>query len=99
MVQGTGSFRWAKIGSPKILEGLAVWTIALDLLSSGNRRHGTLNIHRLYSSRDLQLDINLLTSEFPIALADALERTLAYSPAEVIALPAPESAVVAAQAG
>lgn len=96
--QGTGSFRWSKVGSPKALDGLAVWTVALDLLSSGNRRRGTLNIHRLYSSRDLQLDINLLTSEFPTVLGDALERTLS-NPAHVIPLPAQDSALVAAQAG
>jgi UDP-GlcNAc:undecaprenyl-phosphate/decaprenyl-phosphate GlcNAc-1-phosphate transferase len=94
----TVSFRWSKIGSAKALEGLAVWTIALDLLSSGNRRRGTLNIHRLYSGRDLQLDINLLTSEFPTALGDALERTLAHS-AHIIPLPTQDSAMVAAQAG
>ncbi len=31
----------------------------------------------MYSRRDLQLDVNLLTSEFPAALADALDRVLA----------------------
>jgi len=36
-------------------------------------------VHRLYSQRDLQLDINLLTSAFPIALADALDRTLQHT--------------------
>jgi len=35
-------------------------------------------MHRLYSQRDLQLDVNLLTSSFPRALADALDRTLAW---------------------
>lgn len=94
----TGSFRWSKLGAPKPLEDMAVWTIALDLLSSSNRRRGTLNIHRVYSGRDLQLDINLLTSEFPTALGDALERTLAHA-AHVIPLPTQDSAMVAAQAG
>jgi UDP-GlcNAc:undecaprenyl-phosphate/decaprenyl-phosphate GlcNAc-1-phosphate transferase len=96
--RGMGPFRWSKAGFPKTLDGIAVWTIALDLLSSGNRRRGTLNIHRLYSSRDLQLDINLLTSEFPTALGDALERTLGH-PAHVIPLAAPDPALIAAQAG
>ena len=68
------------------------------LLSSTNRRRGTLLIHRQYSSRDLQLDINLLTSAFPMALADALDRTLAYSP-HVIPLTAQETPLIAAQAG
>ncbi len=95
--RGLGSFRWSK-ATVKGFDGVPVWTIVLDLLSSSHRRRGTLNIHRLYSSRDLQVDINLLTSEFPIALGDALERTLAQ-PAQVIALPAQESTLVAAQAG
>jgi hypothetical protein len=30
----------------------------------------------MYSDRDLQLDVNLLTSVFPVALADALDRVV-----------------------
>ncbi len=75
-----------------------MWTVALDLLSSANHRRGTLLIHRLYSARDLQLDINLLTSEFPIALADAVDRTLTL-PTHVIPLTAQDTPLIAAQAG
>ena len=64
---------------PKVISS-ADWTLALNLLSSSNQRRGTLTMHRLYGSRDLQLDINLLTSAFPTALADALDRTLSHSP-------------------
>jgi hypothetical protein len=74
-----------------------VWNLALNLMSSANRRRGTLTVQRLYCSRDLQIDINLLTSAFPIALADALDRTLAHS-AQVIALPEQDT-LIAAQAG
>jgi hypothetical protein len=83
---------------PKTLETAAVWTVALNLMSSANRRRGTLTVHRLYSSRDLQLDINLLTATFPTALADALDRTLAHS-AQVIAIPGQSDSMIAAQAG
>jgi UDP-GlcNAc:undecaprenyl-phosphate GlcNAc-1-phosphate transferase len=92
------SFRWSRPGIPLGLQGSAVWTIALDLLSSSNRHCGTLLVHRLYSHRNLQLDVNLLTAEFPIVLADALNRTLAHS-AEVIALPGQEASLITAQAG
>jgi UDP-GlcNAc:undecaprenyl-phosphate GlcNAc-1-phosphate transferase len=92
------AFRWNKAGVPKTLETAAVWTVALNLMSSANRRRGTLIVHRLYSSRDLQLDINLLTSTFPTALADALDRTLAHS-AQVIAIPGQSDSMIAAQAG
>ena len=96
--RGGPSFRWSKAGIPKPREGAAVWTIALDLLSSANRRRGTLLVNRFYSPRDLQLDINLLTSSFPTALADALDRTLATS-AQVIPLTAQETPMITAQAG
>lgn len=92
------SFRWSKPGILKALDDTAAWTITLDLLSSSNHRRGVLLMHRLYSQRDLQLDINLLTAAFPIALADALERTLAHS-FEVIPLPGTDSSLMAAQAG
>ncbi|MBZ5679379.1 MAG: undecaprenyl/decaprenyl-phosphate alpha-N-acetylglucosaminyl 1-phosphate transferase [Acidobacteriia bacterium] len=92
------SFHWSKPGRPKSLEGLPVWTLALDLASTTNRRRGSLTVHRLYSPRDLQLDINLLTAAFPTALADALDRTLAHTN-QVIALPEQDSGMIAAQAG
>jgi UDP-GlcNAc:undecaprenyl-phosphate GlcNAc-1-phosphate transferase len=92
------SFRWNKPTLPKNLEGSAIWTIALDLLTSSNRRRGLLLVNRLYSTRDLQLDINLLTSGFPTALADALDRTLAHAP-QTIPLPEPQAPMIEAQAG
>jgi len=96
--RGGLSYRWSKPGLATALDGPAVWTVTLDLLSSSNCCRGSLALHRLYSQRDLQLDINLLTSAFPVALADALERTLLHS-AQVIALPEQDSSFVAAQAG
>lgn len=93
------SLRWQKGSVPKMLDGSsAIWTIGLDLLSSANRRRGTLLVHRLYSTRDLQVDINLLTTTFPTVLADALDRTLAHS-AQVIPLPEQDPSLIAAQAG
>ncbi len=91
-------FRWNKAGTPKVLETSTVWTLALNLLSSANRRRGTLTVYRLYSTRDLQIDVNLLTTSFPTALADALDRTLAHSP-QVIPLPDQDTPLIAAQAG
>jgi len=92
------SFRWHRPGVAKNLDGSAVWSIALDLLCSANRRRGMLIVHRYYSTRELQLDINLLTSAFPTALADALDRTLAHS-VQVMALPGQDNSLIAAQAG
>jgi hypothetical protein len=92
------SFRWCKPGVSKLPDSSAMWTVSLNLVSSSNHRLGTLTVHRLYSSRDLQLDINLLTSAFPTALADALDRTLAHA-ASVVTLSGQEAPMIAAQAG
>jgi hypothetical protein len=92
------SFHWNKAGLPKSLEGLALWTLALDLPSAAERPRGTLVMHRLYSPRHLQMDINLLTSSFPTVLGDALDRTLRLA-AQVIVLPDQGKDFVAAQAG
>jgi UDP-GlcNAc:undecaprenyl-phosphate GlcNAc-1-phosphate transferase len=96
--RGGLTFHWHKAGPQKAPDRSAVWTITLDLISSANRRRGTLMVHRMYSTRDLQLDINLLTAAFPTMLADALDRTLAHSP-HVIALSEQDTSLIAAQAG
>jgi hypothetical protein len=56
-----------------------------------------MTVYRLYSERELQFDINLLTAEFPVALADALDRVL--TPAlEMLPTPGHPSELIAAQA-
>lgn len=90
-------FSWQKTGCllPPELEN--TWSLSLDLVSTGNRNRGRMTIFRYYSKRDLQLDINLLTSAFVTALADALDRTLLQ---EYDYIPAPENAaLLSAQAG
>jgi UDP-GlcNAc:undecaprenyl-phosphate/decaprenyl-phosphate GlcNAc-1-phosphate transferase len=68
-------FLWKKPGQPFQLGNAHMWSLRLELVTGGNRRCGTFTIYRHYSPRDLQLDVNLLTSVFPTALADAVERT------------------------
>jgi len=93
------SFRWGKTRAATSLQGLALWTLSLDLVSSSNRRRGALLVHRLYSQRDLQLDINLLTSAFPTALADAFDRTLQHTVQVIPHVPQDDQGFAAAQAG
>jgi len=50
--------------------------LALSLMTSANRRYGTLAAQRLYSARALQLDINSLTAPFPIAPMPSTARSL-----------------------
>jgi hypothetical protein len=53
-----------------------------------------MTLYRTYSTRDLQFDVNLLTSAFPVALADALDRVLSR-PAEVVSSGQTDTALVA----
>jgi UDP-GlcNAc:undecaprenyl-phosphate GlcNAc-1-phosphate transferase len=69
-------FHWSKFPHVTTISGQPSWKLTLDLVTTSNRRRGLLVVYRVYSHRDLQLDVNLLTSEFPVTLADALDRTL-----------------------
>jgi UDP-GlcNAc:undecaprenyl-phosphate/decaprenyl-phosphate GlcNAc-1-phosphate transferase len=70
----TPCLRWTKPGSRFAQELTSAWCLTLDLVTTGNIRCGSMTIYRLYTDRELQFDINLLTSVFPVALADALDR-------------------------
>jgi UDP-GlcNAc:undecaprenyl-phosphate GlcNAc-1-phosphate transferase len=97
--RGETSIHWTKKTVGKSLQGLAVWTLSLDLVSTANRRRGSLVVHRRYSERHLQLDINLLTTAFPVALADALDRTLQPVVQVITSAGENDQGYVAAQAG
>ena len=90
-------FRWSKPGVPFTHSSSTTWRIALHLLSSSGNYCGTLTVLRLYSERDLQIDINLLTAGFPTVLADALHRTL-DQPAPFL-LPGQSGTLLEAEAG
>lgn len=94
---GDPKISWKKAGALVTAEFENAWSLTLDLVSTGNRHCGRIMIFRHYSSRDLQLDINLLTSGFATTLADALQRTM-VDQTEFIA-DAQESALLSAQAG
>jgi UDP-GlcNAc:undecaprenyl-phosphate/decaprenyl-phosphate GlcNAc-1-phosphate transferase len=79
-------FHWSKFPHMMTISSQPSWKLTLDLVTTTNQRRGTLVVYREYSRRDLQLDINLLTSEFHTSLADALDRVLTVP--EVLARPA-----------
>src|SRR5438876_493125 len=92
------ALRWKKPGSHFAHEMVTAWSLTLDLVAANNRQRGSMIIYRLYTQRDLQLDINLLTSIFPVALADAIDRMMIPVVEEIPVLKSgPE--FVAAQAG
>jgi UDP-GlcNAc:undecaprenyl-phosphate GlcNAc-1-phosphate transferase len=96
--RGEVCLHWDKAKGSRSPAGLAVWTLSLDLVSSSNHYRGALTVRRLYSHRDLQLDINLLTSAFPTALADALDRALQHT-LQVVPHAPQDEGLIAAQAG
>jgi hypothetical protein len=88
---------WKKPGSRFIREKATGWNLDLDLVATNHRRAGSLTLYRTYSARDLQFDVNILTSAFPVALADALDRAL-RRPAEVVS-PGQAGTALVAKAG
>lgn len=96
---GQPRLQWSRPGSHFPFQARGAWSLTLDLITEGNRRCGSMTVHRLYSGRDLQLDINLLTSVFPATLADALDRTLNQQPMPTTATASKPSSAMAAQAG
>ena len=80
-------FQWTKFPHIVSISSMPSWNLMLELVTTSNRRRGSLMLYRIYSQRDLHLDVNLVTSEFPLALADALDRVLATQ--EVLETAAP----------
>lgn len=66
--------RWKKRGALAFPGFGNSWSLTLDLVSTENYYCGRFLLFRSYANRDLQLDINLLTTAFVPALADALHR-------------------------
>jgi len=91
-------FYWKRPTAPMLPGHGSAWSLELDLHTTANRRRGKMAVHRLYSPRTLQLDINLVTNEFHTVLADALDRVLALE-METIERPDEGEDIVAAQVG
>lgn len=68
--------RFEKPGLAKFRNGLAGWCLTLELVTNANQSQGRMKIYRFYSDRALLVDTNLLTSAFPVVLAEALDRVL-----------------------
>jgi UDP-GlcNAc:undecaprenyl-phosphate/decaprenyl-phosphate GlcNAc-1-phosphate transferase len=72
------SLRWRKPGSELIGETAPGWRLNLDVFGH-HEAFGTMTIYHAYSDDAVQIDLNLLTSEFRSALANALSCTLSRS--------------------
>ncbi len=89
-------FRWKRPGSGFTRDAIPAWSLALSLVAANNHRQGSLTLYRAYGEGDLQLDVNLLTSIFPVALADALDRI--QNAAEAVSRNEEQTPVVEARA-
>ncbi|HVG21308.1 MAG TPA: MraY family glycosyltransferase [Blastocatellia bacterium] len=70
-------FIWRKVNGIEVVYPSAhVWTITLDLVTSDMVGCGYFSLYRAYSDKPLLADINLLTSEFHLALGDAVSRVV-----------------------
>jgi UDP-GlcNAc:undecaprenyl-phosphate GlcNAc-1-phosphate transferase len=95
---GDIQFRWNKPGT-FVTPGLhGSWSLSLDLLTTSNRKRGSMSVHRRYAEHPVQLDINLLTYQFPTALADAVDRIVTQTVATMITAE-PNPNLLEAQAG
>ena len=74
--ESNGHFHWSKFPHMAAISSQPAWRLTLDLVTARQQRRGSLTVCRAYVRRDLQLDVNLLTAEFPAVLADALDRVL-----------------------
>jgi UDP-GlcNAc:undecaprenyl-phosphate GlcNAc-1-phosphate transferase len=93
---GDGYFHWKKSGS-HVVETRNAWSLNLELVTGNNRGMGSMAIYRHYTQRPLQIDVNLLTADFPVILAECLERSMAQN--MNIAIDEAESKMRAAQVG
>jgi UDP-GlcNAc:undecaprenyl-phosphate/decaprenyl-phosphate GlcNAc-1-phosphate transferase len=74
--ESTPCLRWKRPGSSFTNGSRPAWSLTLDLVTGNDSRRGSMTIHRRYSDTALQIDVNLLTTDFPLALAEALDRLL-----------------------
>jgi UDP-GlcNAc:undecaprenyl-phosphate GlcNAc-1-phosphate transferase len=80
------TLHFEKPRAPKFGSGWAAWHLKLGLVTTTNQWRGSMKIYRFYTDRALLVDTNLLTSDFPVVLADALDRVLFSKEGMVAAL-------------
>jgi UDP-GlcNAc:undecaprenyl-phosphate/decaprenyl-phosphate GlcNAc-1-phosphate transferase len=91
-------FEWSKPCAAKFRDGWAGWNLGLELVTTSNRWRGSIKIYRFYTDHHLLVDTNLLTSVFPVVLADALDRALASTNEGVVPEVITSTDIMAAEA-
>ena len=92
-------YNWGKPEHSRWRDKTPAWNLTLDLVTTKNQHRGSLNLYRLHRDAVILVDINLLISDFPVVLADALERI--FSTADMQMLPEKEAStgLMPAEAG
>jgi UDP-GlcNAc:undecaprenyl-phosphate GlcNAc-1-phosphate transferase len=67
-------YEWSKVIDETVKA--PVWTLTLDLLSASNHQLGYFLVYRAYKTKNCLVDVNLLVSDFQIALVEAVSRIL-----------------------
>jgi len=70
------TFHFEKPSRPRFRNGSETWHLRLELVTASGQWRGSMKIYRFYAARALLVDTNLLISDFPVVLADALDRVL-----------------------
>jgi len=95
-VEPLSTMKWKRSGPEFADTSGPSWNLNLDLVTRNHRKQGTFTLHRHYSETTLQVDVNLITGAFQVALAEALERLLYKADSKVPA--ASEGSFMAPQA-
>ncbi len=82
------TLHFEKPRAPKFGNGWAAWHLKLGLVTTAHQWRGSMKIYRFYTDRALLVDTNLLTSDFPVVLAEALDRVLSSEEGMIAALTA-----------
>jgi UDP-GlcNAc:undecaprenyl-phosphate/decaprenyl-phosphate GlcNAc-1-phosphate transferase len=88
-VGASGAYEWQRSASRPAfdLKRAPVWNLTLDLMGGDGQSLGAFSVSRACNGTPVLVDINLLTSEFRIALGKTIDRMIEKSAEEIIEEP------------
>jgi hypothetical protein len=92
-------YKWSNAQHLSWRDNTPAWNLTLDLVTTKNEHRGSLNLYRLRRGAGIVVDLNLLISEFPVVLADALERVVFTTNAGMLPEAGPGTDLASAEAG
>jgi UDP-GlcNAc:undecaprenyl-phosphate/decaprenyl-phosphate GlcNAc-1-phosphate transferase len=92
-------YEWGKPEHSRWRDNTPTWNLTLALVTTKNEHRGSLNLYRFRRDAAILVDINLLISEFPVVLADALDRILFTANVGVLPEAEADTGLASAEAG